>query len=310
MKKLIALLLVLVMALSVVACTPSSSSGGTNTGNNSGNNSGENQTPELKVPSGPNDDLVLDANGMGYCGVCGGNPVEWEPLTGSVGELKDVGHKHYYLAEDNIVSFSVDQYGYFLWARANASVCLHLNNKTIDVHGALRSGNGNVLNVMGKGTMNFKATSTNDIANRSLFLMESATLTIYGGTYTCVEDTETIGTSEQGTPTISLKGDATFSNVSCTLGALTVDGDVKIDKLVVGPSTNPSKQGSAGKVWITKNFAGEVKSFSFPGAMVDNKVPATYAAAMGAFTGKITTADGVALAGSQGALVAATQAAQ
>lgn len=302
MKKLIALLLVLVMALSVVACTPNSSSGDSNAGNNnSGNNSGNNQTPETPaVPAGPNDDLVLDENDMGICPVCGGDPVQWTPVFQNIGELTEPGAKHYYLVADEL---SADN-GPFLWARTkNIDVCLHLNNKNIDVHGFIRTGSDNDLNIMGKGSMNFLADATTyPTLKDALFYIETANLTIYGGTFKSTAGKPIVGTPGVGNPKIKLTGDATFSLVSCTLGALTIDEDVVIDKLEVGNSTHADKKGEMGKLWVAKTFTGEVKSFTFPGAIADNKVPMDYAAAMGTFTGKITTADGVALTGATGSL--------
>lgn len=308
MKKLIALLLVLVMALSIAACAPKNDTGsntGNNAGSNTGNNTGNNQTPETPAAPGPNDDLVLDENDMGICPVCGGDPVQWTPVFQNIGELTEAGAKHYYLVADEL---SADN-GAFLWARTRGiDVCLHLNNKNIDVHGFIRTGSDNDLNIMGKGSMNFLADATRyPVLKDALFYIETGNLTIYGGTFTSTAGKPVVGTPAEGNPQIKLTGNATFSLVSSTLGSLTIDEDVVIDELVVGDSTHPNKQGKNGKLWVAKTFAGEVKSFTFPGEITDNKVPADYGAAMGAFTGKITTADGVKLAGAAGSLVVAAQ---
>lgn len=313
MKKIIALLLVLVMALSIAACAPKN-----NTGSNTGNNSGTNQTPntpntpntpETPAEPDPNADLVLDENDMGVCNVCGGDPVKWIPITASdyrvIGSniTESLGHRHFYLFEDVTTNK-------MRWVYAKAkdnNVCLHLNNKTLNVLGEIYVGFANAFNIMGNGTVNYTSEPHPDYAgvNCSMFYVETGEVTLYGGTYK--SEAPIVATPNVGNPQIKITGTASVSSVKITLGSLTVDGEAKVDKVELGDSTNKDKQGEKGKLWVTKDFTGEIKSLVFPGAIANNKVPMDYAAAMGAFTGKVTTADGVALTGTAGALVTAAQ---
>lgn len=302
MKKFVALLLALVLALSVAACAPSSGTGtnnDANNGTNSGENSGTNQTPE--VPD-YNKDLVLDADDKGVCPVCGGDPVQWTPIKDGkcYGEVTEAGHRHFYVAEDNITT----EDGLYIWARNHdIDICLHLNNKTINFRGRIQTGYGNDLNVMGNGTVNYLADCTTDEENnKALFCIETANLTIYGGTYKSSKGAPIVDTPRLGIPMITLKGNANISHASVTHGSMTIDEKVVIDKLVAGDAPHPDMFGQKGKVWVARTFIGEVKSFAFPGEITDNKVPSNYGAAMGAFTGKISTADGVELTGAAGSL--------
>ena len=312
MKKLIALLLVLVMALSVVACTSNSG-----TDSNPGTNQTPNtpitpDTPETPADAGPNADLVLDENNMGVCPLCKGEPVQWIPLTNSNSQFgfvtdnwqlqESLGHRHIYLAED--ITSTRENVWMAVRAKYN-DVCLHLNNKTLNAYGDIRLANSVTFNIIGKGNVTYTSVLNPYMPTCGLgmFVVEQATLNIYGGTYT--SEMPIVLTQKWGEPKIFIKGDASLSGAYVNLGTITVDEGAVIDKVEV--AANPEREGKLGKLWVAKTFTGEIKSFTFPGEIADNKVPVDYGAAIGAFTGKVTTADGVALAGSAGALTVAAQ---
>ena len=135
--------------------------------------------------------------------------------------------------------------------------------------------------------------------------METANLNIYGGTYT--SEVPVVLSQKWGTPTIKILGDARLSGVFVDLGTVTIDGNAIIDELEVNKCSYPERADEVGELLVATTFTGEIKSFKFPGEIADNKAPTDYAAATGAFTGKVTTADGIKLAGSAGALVTAAQ---
>lgn len=293
MKKLVALLLVLVMALFVVACAPNNA------------NSGSNNAPNTPAEHKYNKDLELDANGMGICNICN-ELVQWIALTAASSDfvpgdfsLKEgLGHRHFYLAEDITTR---DNRWLYVGARFN-DFCLHLNNKTVTARGEIRLANECTFNIMGKGTVNHTPVpdANTPHTNKGFLVVETAKLNIYGGTYT--SEVPIVLSQRWGTPTIKIMGDARISGVFVDLGTVTVDGNAMIDKLEVNNCSYPEREGELGKLVVAKTFTGEIKYLKFPGEIIDNMVPKTFATSTGVFTGKVTTDKGVSLAGGSGTL--------
>ena len=131
--------------------------------------------------------LELTEDGYGYCPVCG-ETVHWAPLRngasiGSLPEMPELNHHHFYFAEDNMTTAAEP---YFLELKPGNEVCLHLNGKTVNFLGNFWHGGG-TLNLMGDGVVDFqnKASESSDgavlfYANRTV----EKKINIYGGKYT------------------------------------------------------------------------------------------------------------------------------
>lgn len=255
------------------------------------NNSG------VVVPSKPsvNSPLVLDADGMGMCMVCG-ETVKWEPIhTGeAIGNMRTEdkfindpqGTKyHYYFADDDGVTGDRD----FLYTWNYSSVCLHLNGKTTHLKGGIYGGNSAVVNIMGEGTLNMLASSTNGVCKTTMFNYYTASLNLYGGTY---ESNASLITFGNNNTRLKISNDAVINEtIDLSQSKLTVEGNAQIQKLNVS---------GTGKLTVDKNFTGSIVA-DFE-TVENGLVKASNGAATGDFAGQIITSEGNVVKHNEGKL--------
>lgn len=172
-KRLLAMLLVLAMALSLM--------------------------PPITVSAASGADyredyaqVIADANAMtfpkdgvstmtAYCPACGAEDAVWQPLTQEVANATITGEQHYYLFSD--ITQTTLNYG----IQNDGTLCLHLNGKNISFT-TLHQPNTAIyncssfakeINVMGSGNVQNTAYNWATVANNK----PSGTVNLYGGTY-------------------------------------------------------------------------------------------------------------------------------
>ena len=131
--------------------------------------------------------LRINEAGIGYCQLCD-QVAKWKAVNnggviGTLAESTDM-HHHYYFAEDSMTTAAGK---YFLRVYKGNTVCLHLNDKTVTVTGAMQVNDGGVLNVLGDGKVDFLGNTGTSAADLALFHMSNwgeKKLNLYGGTYT------------------------------------------------------------------------------------------------------------------------------
>lgn len=158
MKKLIAIVLALVLALAVAACTP------------------KNKAP---VNESFTENLQFAKDGKtAYCPVCKA-PVEWTVYEGANGTLDDalegIDHAHLYLTKD----LTYKKYALV----TNVPTCLHLNGFNITADGgATAIDASSTMNIMGTGVITGSGNLIYGSAV-SVGTLVPADLNIYGGTF-------------------------------------------------------------------------------------------------------------------------------
>lgn len=256
------------------------------------------------VPSKPsvNDPLVLDADGMGMCMVCG-EKVKWIPIHDgeTIGVMNpaqpgydaerfpDVDGKkyHFYIADDNMVSDNGD----FLYTWNLSTVCLHLNGKTANIKGGIYGGNDSGINIMGEGTLNHLGTATVGTTKKVMFLYYTASLNLYGGTY---ESNENVFSFGNNSGKIKIAADAVVNEtINLNQGKLTIDGNAQIQKVDVSGN---------GKVTINTDFTGSAVIDFAADKVTSGLVSASNGVATGDFAGQVITSEGNVIKNSDGRL--------
>ena len=228
----------------------------------------------------PQDELVLDANGNGYCDACQ-KTVKWTDLhtttNNRIGWLQDDTaadiHYHFYLSAD------MDNQKDLQFAELyNNTTCLHTNGHTLKIRSRLRMGSGATMNVLGSGSITTDSSATNTNYNNALFFINStAKLNIYGGTYSTagvpvlmINDTKACQINLFDGVTVN--GGAELKN-----GTLTLDGNATITSINLAANA---------KLVVNAGWSGTAAA-TFASPMVDGAVPAANGASTGAFTGKL-----------------------
>ena len=241
-------------------------------------------------------ELVLDANGMGYCDACE-QTVSWTAISGT-GSVAVTSGTHYYLAND-IVSTA----GAYMTLSAKTA-CLHLNGHDLTYSGRifLTTANANLLsklNIMGDGVVT--STGTHDTyATGTIHLAGTVELNLYGGTYRYQGTTYapirvaaansvanvyegavidggngTAAMVEKGN--FNLLGGTVIGTVDATGGTVTLDGAADAERIAVAANA---------KLIVNAGFTGAAKA-AFASPLVDGAIPAANGASTGAFAGQL-----------------------
>ena len=243
--------------------------------------------------------LTLDANGMGYCPVCG-KTVKWEALKNGycIGKLSPAVNMehHYYLAEDHT---SPPNNMYFLQVEAGNKVCLHLNGKKAALPGGMRV-NGGTLNIMGDGSVDFagNAVITGSTNDALLYAPNSTekTINIYGGTYT----------SSAGLPVMAVNGGNYTVNMIVKLyGNANLDGLVTLNQtqfyLNDSAGAKRIEASNTGSIRVDKEWNGSATIDYFTD-YTGSYVSAYNGRTTGQFPGTLKLSDGRQLVGENGKL--------
>ena len=243
--------------------------------------------------------LVLNDQQEGYCEACN-KVVTWTAFSGNsagtqnLGEIKDGVHHHYYLSAD-VNARSIKN---FFLNLISGKVCLHLNSHDLFYGGYIMVGNKAILNVMGSGNMAFTATNTsNDYDISGLYANVGSSINLYGGTYSVAEDA-----LEEGKPTIHIRdsaGQVTVNNatvrgtVNALGGTLTLEETARLENIQIG---------SVCKLVVDDSWTGSAAA-EFEAPLTGNQIPEGNGSSTGAFSGKLTLADGRAVTGADGKLI-------
>ena len=329
MKKAAALILVLMMLVTLVAC------GGTSQDTPETTVEAEQSPTALKFEKGTNKAL---------CPVCN-KTVEWMGLTQAYvdtiqikdeqGEIIDsaimsgevFASRHYYLEEDLIYRDSPVM-GFFRGPGKGLTSCLHLNDHNITTTATTSVfGNSGILNVMGEGVVTgYSPNQTEGAAVRCGNRNANNGLNLYGGTYKKTETTSPDGpvvafdgagravSVYEGVVIDGGDGVAVFANSSASrekeghliLQGCTVYGTVKlaewdtyltkadlIDCTIAGEVIVPAGHlaNLSGKVQIEKLTLGEDVKLTATGLTDGSKIGLV---ADGIFTGKLESPETVA----------------
>lgn len=243
--------------------------------------------------------LLVNEDHRGYCKVCD-KMVVWNPL----GEGDSVGthnvdsgsHTHYYFAEDNITAKNAE----FMNLQDYNTVCLHLNNKTVNIPGRMRV-HKTILNIMGDGYVDFIATTTNESYNDTLLYCwgspytPAAAINIYGGTFT----------SSAGKTVLT--GYGTYSSVMAKTylyGNTHIDGVMTLDQAHVylhdDAIVESIEASNTGSVRVDESWSGVAK-VSYLADMFEEYVNIFNGRSTGDFAGGLIM-DGKRLIGESGRL--------
>ena len=236
------------------------------------------------------DTLTLDENDHAVCLACN-EKVTWTAFSGngSMGTKKDGGHYHIYLSGDVNARKIMNA---FLNLTSGTTMCLHLNGHEL-VHGGYIFVSGSTLNVMGSGNVIFTATNTSNTYDQGGLCVtgSSASLNLYGGTYSAAEDA-----AAEGKPTVYLVSGKVFAKsveVQGTThvkgGTLTLEETANLENIQVDAD---------GKLFVQKNWTGAAQ-VAFAKELVNNTVPAANGGAEGAFSGSLTMDGGATLRGTE-----------
>ena len=128
-----------------------------------------------------------DANNLPTtCPACGAENVTWTAVATN-NRIGDAAEGHYYLPADVNCPAGWTQY---VTAKADSTVCLHLNNKNLTYGGRIALTHpGSTLNIMGTGTVTSTGECTNATYNTAALYLEASntTLNLYGGTFTATK---------------------------------------------------------------------------------------------------------------------------
>lgn len=247
--------------------------------------------------------LELDADGYGKCPVCKLN-VKWEPVYNG----KRVGtnaYGHYYLAEDNINSYSQ----FATVATDGAALCLHLNGKTLNNAGRLATFAEGIINIMGAGSLIGNGTyldGADAYTEAALVLRSAGTVNIYGSTVVSTASGKPAVLCLHNRGNVNLYDATVTGGIQMTAGNLTLSGDT----VVVG--TNGELMGNisvsqTAKLTVKADYAGKA-SVAF--ADVTDAIPEANGISEGAYEGKLylETAAGPEIIGQDGKLIIAADA--
>ena len=267
-----------------------------------------------EAPS-PNDTLVLDKNNMGICYVCG-DKVKWTALRGGdvIGDVHSDGQTlHYYVAEDMTAGEGNFQFlrdkSANAAAKASVTICLHLNDKILNVKGVLENGHGSTTNVMGNGVVL-------NGGSQELFQNYSATLNLYGGQYYGGGQPVFKALTEYSK--LNVMGDAKlYGTAELPLSALTLKESAHVDNVILGNTVTQKDTDGDGaadtdvttyaKVTVAANFAGNAKLTVDAANMEGEQLKAASGVALGDFTGTLINQDGKKFINSDGALKLTSQ---
>ena len=241
--------------------------------------------------------LRLTEDGTGYCPVCRALVI-WKGVhNGScIGVLQaatDAKH-HYYLADDNMTS-AKDK----LLVRIvkGNQVCLHLNDKSINVTGAIQIFDGGTLNILGDGHMKFLGNTVSPDANITLIDATSPgtkALNIYGGTYTVPDDKLVLRGNG---------GNFTVNMIAMLSGNTKLNGKVVLTQSQLHLKDNVSVQyiegSNTASIRVAENWRGGAV-VKYLADQVDTYVSEYNGRADGAFMGGLMLADGRRLIGENG----------
>jgi len=243
--------------------------------------------------------LRVNEDGVGYCQLCG-KITKWSAVNngGVIGTLTEATdtHHHYYFAEDNM---STAAGKYFLRIYAGNTVCLHLNDKTVTVSGAMQVLGGGVLNVLGDGKVDFLGNTGTSAADMALFHVANwgeKKLSIYGGTYTSSTGKQIL---------VGSGGNFTVNMIAQLYGNTKLDGLVTLTQsqlhLFDSATVTRIEATNTGSIRVDKDWNG--------GAVVDyfTQITGDYISeyngrSTGNFPGGLMLADGRRLIGESGKL--------
>jgi len=245
------------------------------------------------------DTLALNSNSQALCPVCNA-VVTWTPINSNatLGSISDGKHHHRYLATDIDARKIANQY--LNLTVTNSKLCLHLNGHELLHGGYFMVGAGTTMNIMGSGYVTFTATNTSNSYDISGLYANYGTINLYGGVYNVAESALT-----EGRPAIQIRKEGGTINVkdAVVLGrAYAPGGTLTLDKTAIMENIQIDK---GGKLTVSGNWMGTAKA-QFVAGLTDGAVPVANGTSTGAFSGALSTQDGIRLKGEDGKLVTCT----
>lgn len=236
-------------------------------------------------------------NGNAWCEHCE-DFVDWVPYFGNntivLQDSSDVYHFHIYLTEDVNYTGTITN-GNFMHSFEN--ICLNLNG--YDVSGVDANGNTvgkramrvtQTLAIMGDGSITAGKTNSGDGA----VAKDMTEFYLYGGANLAT-------VASDSSPVITCKGNIYLNGGSIT-GFVSDKSAAATISLANGASADLIKMtNAASKLSVAAGWSGEAV-VQLPVDLVDGAVPAANGVALGAYTGKLTTSDGVRLFNVDGSL--------
>lgn len=253
--------------------------------------------PTPPTPPAPEEELVLDADGNGYCEACE-KTVKWTDLHTTqynrIGWIQDEegtdNHYHFYLSAD--LDNTMDLQFAELYRN---TTCLHLNGHTLKIRTRIRLGASAVMHVLGSGEITTDSTATNASYNNALFYLNTgAVLNIYGSTVEALsEGVPSIFINDTKATAINLYGKSAVKGFAqLKNGVITLKDAADAEEIRVE---------TPAKLVVDASWSGTAKAV-FSAALVDGVVPAANGASTGSFTGSLTAGE-QKLIGSDGKLM-------
>ena len=240
--------------------------------------------------------LALDAAGEAVCPACN-EKVKWTGVSGSSwsSRIGDNKSGHYYL--DGNVNLA-DYVNNFATASKNAKLCLHLNGCKLTYGSRIAIAYADsIINIMGSGTVTlvpFSGTTTDNKA--ALYVANSGTINLYGGTYNTVDETRPVARIDHADGAIRVFDGVVINGQTVVAGgSLTLRGTASVDQIGVARS---------GKLVLSADWTGTAVA-DFIAKPVDGVLPEANGACEGSFTGTLVTSDGRTITGENGRLLLA-----
>jgi len=247
--------------------------------------------------------LVLNDQQEGYCEACN-QVVTWTAFAGNsagtlgLSTINNGAHHHIYLSTD-VNAKNVPNM--FLNLLSSSKLCLHLNGHALAYGGYIMVGGGTTMNIMGSGSTTF--TDTNEKAGHydiaGMYANGgNATINLYGGTHgvsgRALElGKPTIHIREGNTGKVTVKNATIEGTINALGGTLTLEQAAQVEDIQIG---------SKGKLAVKDSWTGSA-AVELDAAITGNQIPAANGSSTGAFTGKLTLADGRAVTGGDNKLV-------